>query len=64
MEINRRFMPLLTKLGGWDMDFCYKHVASRALARLFNRAKIGRHFLGDFVRLGQAKQLSARQLPP
>jgi hypothetical protein len=20
-------MPLLTELGGWEMDFCYKHVA-------------------------------------
>ena len=27
MEISRRFMPLLTELGGWEMDFCYKHVA-------------------------------------
>ena len=29
MEISRRFMPLLTELGGWEMDFCYKHVAPR-----------------------------------
>jgi hypothetical protein len=27
MEISRGFMPLLTELGGWEMDFCYKHVA-------------------------------------
>jgi hypothetical protein len=43
MEISRRFMPLLTELGGWGMDFCYKHVAPNAASalqrRLFNRAK-------------------------
>jgi hypothetical protein len=27
MESRRRFMPLLTELGGWKIDFCYKHVA-------------------------------------
>ena len=43
MEISRRFMPLLTELGGWEMDFCYKHVAPNGAPafqrRLFNRAK-------------------------
>jgi hypothetical protein len=42
MEISRRFMPLLTELGGWEMDFCYKHVAPNGAPalqrRLFNGA--------------------------
>jgi hypothetical protein len=45
MEISRRFMPLLTELDGWEMDFCYKQVAPncapRFQRRLFNRAKQG-----------------------
>ena len=38
-------MPLLMELGGWEMDFCYKHVhvapngAPALQRRLFNRAK-------------------------
>ena len=47
-EISRRFMPLLTELGGWEMDFCYKHVALNGAPalqrRVFNRAKIDRPF--------------------
>ena len=43
MEISRRFMPLLTELGGWETDFCYKHVAPNGAPafqrRLFNKAK-------------------------
>jgi len=43
MEISRRFMPLLTELGGWEMDFCYKHVAPNGAPafqrRLFNGAE-------------------------
>ena len=35
-------MPLLTELGGWEMDFCYEHVAPNGASalkrRLFNRA--------------------------
>jgi len=42
MEISRRFMSLLTELGGWEMDCCYKHVAPNGAPavqrRLFNRA--------------------------
>jgi len=33
MEISRRFMPLLTELGGWETDFCYKHVAPNGARR-------------------------------
>jgi hypothetical protein len=44
MEISRRFMPLLMELGGWETDFCYRHVAPNgapAFQRwLFNRAKM------------------------
>jgi hypothetical protein len=43
MEVSRGFMPLLTELGGWEMDFCYKHVAPNGAPalqrRLFNRAR-------------------------
>jgi hypothetical protein len=39
MEISRRFMPLLTELGGWEMDFCYKHIAPNG-APLLARALI------------------------
>jgi len=50
MEISRGFMSLLTELGGWEMDCCYKHVAPNgapAFQRwLFNRASeiLGRRF--------------------
>ena len=43
MEISSHFMSLLTELGDWEMDFCYKHIApsgAPALRRhLFNRAR-------------------------
>jgi hypothetical protein len=43
MEVSRGFVPLLTELGGWEMDFCYKHVAPNGAPalqrRLFNRAR-------------------------
>jgi hypothetical protein len=50
MEISRRFIPLLTELGGREMDFCYKHIAPNAASalqrRLFNRA---RWLLGTYL---------------
>jgi len=36
METSRRFVPLLTELGGWQMDFCYKHVAPQRRSRAFS----------------------------
>jgi hypothetical protein len=48
MEISRRSMPLPMELGGWEMDFCCKHVALNGAPalqrRVFNRAKIDRPF--------------------
>jgi len=42
MEISHLFMPILTEPGGWDMDFCYKHVAPNGAPAvqcwLFSRA--------------------------
>jgi hypothetical protein len=34
MEISRRFMSRLTALSGWEMDFCYKHVAPNGVPAL------------------------------
>jgi len=43
MEVSRRFMALLTELGGWEMDFCYRHVAPNSAPplqrRLFSGAR-------------------------
>jgi hypothetical protein len=43
MQISCLFVPLLTELGDWEMDFCYKHGApngASALQRLlFNKAR-------------------------
>jgi hypothetical protein len=37
MQISRRFMPLLTELGGWEIDFCYKNVAPNSAPALQRR---------------------------
>jgi hypothetical protein len=34
MESSRPFMPLLTELGGWEIDFCYKLVAPNSAPAL------------------------------
>jgi hypothetical protein len=50
MEVSRRFMPLLTELGGWEMDFCYRHVAPNSAPALQRRL-----FSGARKRLSSAR---------
>jgi len=54
MESSRRFMPLPTELGGWEMDFCYKHVAPNGAfnpsAPAFQQSQTGSNLAsGDIV---------------
>ena len=43
MATSRLFMPLLTELGDWETDFCFKHVAPNGAPafqrELFNNAR-------------------------
>jgi hypothetical protein len=65
MEISRRFMPLLTELGGWETDFCYKHVAPNGASalqrRLFNRAFVVLRFQFGTRGLRDRRVLSFRE---